>query len=238
MGLRYGVEEATKTADVIVVLDCDVPWIPTQCKPREDAKIVHIDVDPLKQQMPIFYIDAQMRFRADAETSVKQITEAIKGNKEWSDKLKSKEIDERWTKLQQSYQARMRTIKSLATPAKDGSFNTSYLASRLKALLPQDTIYAVEAVTNAGFVHDQIQPVLPGTWINCGGGGLGWSGGGALGVKLASDFEAGGKGKGKFVCQIVGDGTFLFSVPGSVYWIAQKYNIPVLTIVLNNKGEF
>lgn len=237
LGLRYGVEEATKTADVIVVLDCDVPWIPTQCKPREDAKIVHIDVDPLKQQMPVFYIDAQMRFRADAETSVKQITEAIKGNKEWSDKLKGKEIDERWAKLQQSYQARMQTIKSLATPAKDGSFNTSYLASRLKALLPQDTIYAVEAVTNAGFVHDQIQPVLPGTWINCGGGGLGWSGGGALGVKLASDFEAGGKGKGKFVCQIVGDGTFLFSVPGSVYWIAQKYNIPVLTIVLNNKGE-
>jgi len=32
------------------------------------------------------------------------------------------------------------------------------------------------------------------------------------------------------------DGTFLFSVPGSVYWVARKYDIPVLTIVLNNKG--
>lgn len=32
------------------------------------------------------------------------------------------------------------------------------------------------------------------------------------------------------------DGTFLFSVPGSVYWIAKRYNIPVLTIVLNNHG--
>ena len=36
--------------------------------------------------------------------------------------------------------------------------------------------------------------------------------------------------------QVVGDGTFLFSVPGSVYWISQRYNIPILTIVLNNKG--
>jgi len=38
------------------------------------------------------------------------------------------------------------------------------------------------------------------------------------------------------VVQIVGDGTFLFSVPGSVYWISQRYKIPVLTVVLNNKG--
>jgi thiamine pyrophosphate-dependent acetolactate synthase large subunit-like protein len=37
--------------------------------------------------------------------------------------------------------------------------------------------------------------------------------------------------------QIVGDGSFLFSVPGSVYWIARRYNIPILTIVLNNRGE-
>lgn len=109
-------------------------------------------------------------------------------------------------------------------------------------------------MTNAAFVADQVQATIPGTWINCGGGGLGWSGGGALGIKLATDFENGGTNQGdcnagvrryvsiansfagKFVCQIVGDGTYLFSVPGSVYWIAQRYNIPVLTIVLNNKG--
>lgn len=58
-----------------------------------------------------------------------------------------------------------------------------------------------------------------------------------MGIKLASEVEN-GKGKGKFVVQIVGDGTFLFSVPGSVYWICQRYNIPVLTIVLNNKGMY
>lgn len=32
------------------------------------------------------------------------------------------------------------------------------------------------------------------------------------------------------------DGTYLFSVPGSVYWIAARYNIPILTIILNNTG--
>jgi thiamine pyrophosphate-dependent acetolactate synthase large subunit-like protein len=57
-----------------------------------------------------------------------------------------------------------------------------------------------------------------------------------LGLKLASDAQCGGKGKGKFVCQIVGDGTYLFYMPGSVYWISRRYKIPVLTIVLNNNG--
>ena len=42
--------------------------------------------------------------------------------------------------------------------------------------------------------------------------------------------------KGQFVCQIVGDGAFMFSVPSTVFWIAQHYGIPVLTVVLNNKG--
>jgi thiamine pyrophosphate-dependent acetolactate synthase large subunit-like protein len=120
----------------------------------------------------------------------------------------------------------------------DGGFGTGHLCAKLKELCPKDTLWAIEAVTNTAFVHDNLQPTIPGSWINCGGGGLGWSGGGALGIKLASEHEAQLQGgKGKFVVQIVGDGTFLFSVPGSVYWISKRYNIPVLTIVLNNKGK-
>lgn len=61
LGLRYGVDESIKTADVILVLDCDVPWIPTQCKPRKDTLIFQIDVDALKQQMPVHYIYAIAR---------------------------------------------------------------------------------------------------------------------------------------------------------------------------------
>nr|OQO16476.1 hypothetical protein B0A51_13962 [Rachicladosporium sp. CCFEE 5018]OQO24825.1 hypothetical protein B0A51_07638 [Rachicladosporium sp. CCFEE 5018] len=234
LGLRYGVEESIRTADVILCLDVDVPWIPTQCKPKASAKIIHIDVDPLKQQMPVFYIPALARYKADAETAIMQTTAYI--TSKLSAKIESKVFADRWTALQEKHIARVDLIKSQAKPAENGTFACSYLMSEVRKALPQDTIWAVEAVTNTAFVADQIQATLPGSWINCGGGGLGWSGGGALGIKLASDVLAGGKGKGKFVCQVVGDGTYLFSVPGSVYWIAQRYGIPVLTIVLNNKG--
>ncbi|RWA05939.1 hypothetical protein EKO27_g9170 [Xylaria grammica] len=231
LGLRYGNDESIREADAILILDCDVPWIPTQCKPKEGIKIFHIDVDPLKNMMPVAYVPAQHRYRADALTSVEQIIEAAK---DLADKTDAAIINKKWDLLQASYKRRLVTISETAVAAADGSFGTGYLCKTLRTLCPEDTIWAVEAVTNTFFVHDALRPELPGSWINCGGGGLGWSGGGALGVKLASAVEHGGKGK--FVVQIVGDGTYLFSVPGSVYWISKRYQIPVLTIVLNNKG--
>ncbi|KAL2825217.1 hypothetical protein BDW59DRAFT_172498 [Aspergillus cavernicola] len=239
LGLRFGVHDAIKTADLIIVADCDVPWIPTQCKPSESAKIFHIDVDPLKQQMPVFYIPSIQTFRAESATAFKQINEYVASNKRLKQVITSEESAVRGKRREEESQKARQFITELAaTPAggNDAALNASYLMCQVRKTCPLDTIWAIEAVTLTPIVSDQIAATIPNSWINCGGGGLGWSGGGALGIKLATDAEHGGSNKGKFVCQVVGDGTFLFSVPGSVYWIARRYKIPVLTIVLNNKG--
>ncbi|KAL6241837.1 hypothetical protein RBB50_011370 [Rhinocladiella similis] len=247
LGLRYGSEPAITTADFILVVDCDVPWIPTQCKPRPDARIIHVDVDPLKQQMPVFYIPAMARFKADSATAFSQINDYLSSSSELTTALSDKSHAAAAKKRQAAYNARWGQFKELAKIPSDpvhAAIDPHVLGGQIRATVPEDTIFAVEAVTLTGFIADQIAPVLPKSWINCGGGGLGWSGGGALGVKLASDFQhrdlasgdRTGATKGKFVCQIVGDGTFMFSVPSSVYWISQRYDIPILTVVLNNKG--
>lgn len=186
--------------------------------------------------MPVFYIPAQARYRADSFTALSQLNRYISGP-ELSQQLSAETFNQRWAALAEQHKSRLAEIAEAAKPRDDGSFGTGYLCSILRKLVPEDTIFAVEAVTNSYAVHDNIQPVLPGSWVNCGGGGLGWSGGGALGIKLASDYENGGEGKGKFVVHIVGDGTYLFSFPSSVYWICQRYKIPILTVVLNNKGN-
>ncbi|KAL2753078.1 hypothetical protein ACRALDRAFT_1036667 [Sodiomyces alcalophilus JCM 7366] len=236
LGLRFGAEDAIQTADVILVIDCDVPWVNTLCQPRADARVFHIDVDPLKHQMPVFYIKAESRYRARGRAAVEQITTRLRSHEKTAALLDQGQQEAAAAARQESYERRLATIDQTNKLLDNGEFGTGYLCRRLRAMCPKDTIWAVEAVTNTVFVSDNIRPTLPGSWINCGGGGLGWSGGAALGIKLASDTEGGGAGKGKFVVQIVGDGTFLFSVPGSVYWISKRYNIPVLTIVLNNEG--
>lgn len=239
LGLRYSGHELIKTADLILVIDCDVPWVPTQSKPAKSTKIIHIDVDPLKQQMPVFYIDSMATFRADSATALKQINEYLSSDESLQKFIQSQDNITLGEKRKEGYQHIRKEITDLAALPEGGDdapLNVSYLMGQVRKASPADTIWAIEAVTLTHFVSDQISAVLPNSWINCGGGGLGWSGGGALGIKLASDTQHGGPGKGKFVVQVVGDGTYLFSVPGSVYWISRRYNIPTLTIVLNNKG--
>ncbi|KAK2737682.1 hypothetical protein FQN57_007430 [Myotisia sp. PD_48] len=241
LGMRYGVHEAITTADVILVIDCDVPWIPTQCRPSESARIFQIDVDPLKQQMPVHYIYSEATYRADSATALGQLNSYISNHNEILETLEGPEYVSRGAMVNQAYVERIQLLtEQAATPSSglDAPLNPAYLISQVRQACPVNTIWCIEAVTNSGLVAEHIRPNLPMSWINCGGGGLGWSGGAALGMKLATDDlnSARGQGKGKFVCQIVGDGTYLFSVPGSVYWISRRYNIPVLTIILNNKG--
>lgn len=239
LGMRYGIHNAIKTADLILVADCDVPWIPTQCKPSDSAKVIHVDVDPLKQQIPVFYIPSIATFRAESATAFKQINEYIASNdslKQFASSAENTTLGERRQETFQKTRKAVAELASLPFGADEAPLNVSYLMSQVRTGCPIDTIWAVEAVTLAGLVADQVAAYHPKSWINCGGGGLGWSGGGALGIKLATDLEHGGNNKGKFVCQVVGDGTYLFSVPGSVYWVSRRYNIPILTIVLNNKG--
>ncbi|KAB5580254.1 thiamine pyrophosphate enzyme, N-terminal TPP binding domain-containing protein [Coniochaeta sp. 2T2.1] len=236
LGVQYGNDNSIRTADMILVIDCDVPWINTQCAPASGAMIIHLDSDPLKQQMPLFYIDAVLRCRVSTEVALKQIIQRLETDLSSQIAARKRTFDKRWSLLQESYKQKIEHIDSQAVPNPDGSYGPHYLISQVRKSCPADTIWVVEAVTNTFTVAEQIRPTIPGSWFNCGGGGLGWSGGGALGIKLATDVEHGGKGKGKFVCQIVGDGCFLFSMPSSVHWIAQRYEIPVLTIVLNNDG--
>ncbi|GLA55757.1 hypothetical protein AnigIFM63604_002706, partial [Aspergillus niger] len=239
LGMRFGVHDAIKSADFILVADCDVPWIPTLCKPSDSARIVHVDVDPLKQQIPVAYIPTIATFRAESATAFKQLNGYVASNPSIQQTIQSDENRARGKRRAEAFQKTRQAIYNLARLPPGGDvapLNANYLISQLRQSCPSDTIWAIESVTLTANVADQIAPTLPKSWINCGGGGLGWSGGGALGIKLATDAKHGGSNKGKFVCQIVGDGTYLFSVPGSVYWVARRYNIPILTIVLNNKG--
>ena len=57
-------------------------------------------------------------------------------------------------------------------------------------------------------------------------GGLGWGLGAALGAKLAAPE--------KLVVATVGDGAYMFTNPTVCHWVADKFALPVLTVVFNN----
>ncbi|KAJ5929009.1 hypothetical protein N7466_007965 [Penicillium verhagenii] len=235
LGTKYGAHKAIETSDVILVIDCDVPWIPTRCKPSDAAKIYHIDVDPLKQNMSLFYINSTATYEAESTTALKQLVNFISSSERLGDILSSPDSVTARTSRCTAHQEWRTSIESFAAYSRkdDASISAQYLASRLRKYCPPDTIWVVEAVTLTETIAEGISATLPHTWINCGASGLGWSGGAALGVKLASKHLG---QHDKFICQIVGDGGYMFSIPSSVYWISGRYKLPILTIVLNNRG--
>src|SRR5262249_13854465 len=52
MNIGYDLGDYFDGADVIVVLESDVPWIPKSRTPKADAKIIHIGMDPLLLRYP------------------------------------------------------------------------------------------------------------------------------------------------------------------------------------------
>ncbi|OJJ35838.1 hypothetical protein ASPWEDRAFT_60029 [Aspergillus wentii DTO 134E9] len=229
LGTRWGAHPAVATADVILVLDCDVPWVSTQCRPSGSAKIFHIDIDPLKPQMTLCDIPSLATFRADSAMSFKQLNRCINNCA-----LMKSQIAQTMSYRDGFYRYRRLSNEHIPVYGPRDPLNAFHLIKEVRKFCPEDTIWAVEAATLSSIVANQVAATHPKSWFTCGGG-HGWSGGGALGIKLATDFLRGGKGKGKFVCQIVGDGGYMSSIPSSVYWISHRYGIPVLTIMLNNE---
>src|SRR5581483_1151407 len=53
MNLGYDPHRWLKQADVILVLESNVPWLPVQAMPKPDCKVIQCGYDPLHQQIPI-----------------------------------------------------------------------------------------------------------------------------------------------------------------------------------------
>jgi acetolactate synthase-1/2/3 large subunit len=108
------------------------------------------------------------------------------------------------------------------------SITLAWLSACIREAIDEDTIIVNEAITSSGFVLKHIPRNKPGTFFNNGGSSLGWSGGAAIGAKLARP--------DKMVVCLTGDGTYMLSVPSSVHYVARRYKTPFLTVIYNNQG--
>ncbi|MFZ2029866.1 MAG: thiamine pyrophosphate-dependent enzyme, partial [Vitreimonas sp.] len=104
----------------------------------------------------------------------------------------------------------------------------AFVFATLNAKLSQHDVVINEAIRNGPVLQEHITRTKPQSYVGLAGGGLGFSGGMALGLKLAQPERR--------VVQIIGDGGYHFSSPDSVYAVAQQYRIPIFTVVLDNGG--
>jgi acetolactate synthase-1/2/3 large subunit len=213
---------ALAEADFILVVDSDVPWIPTVSKPSNSASIAILDVDPLKQSTPLWSIKARQCYQADAATAFAQLNA----------RLDRVEIDEEAAERRRRHYAERHRKRKAGVDRLEASsgdvITPEYLTACVRRQVGLEAIVLNEGITNYPAICDHMAREHPGTMFASGGGSLGWSGGAAIGMKLAAP--------GKTFVALTGDGSYMFSAPSAVHWMARRYRTPFLQIIYNNRG--
>jgi acetolactate synthase-1/2/3 large subunit len=167
---------ALAEADVVLVIDSDVPWIPTSSAPdrrgrhlshrrrsaqNADAAVVHLRARPVRRR---------------CRTALGQL------NASWTGTL-----TRRWTERRARW-AELHAIRR-AQAGREGTPQwvlTGRVSDRaLRRYLTPDTLVVNEGISNYQPIFDHLALTRARRMFTSGGGSLGWHGGAAIGAKLA-----------------------------------------------------
>ena len=222
----YDAKAAIAAADVGLLLDVDVPWLPKYVPDNPALAWIQVDVDALKKDFPMWGFPTELRVQGDCASVLAQVLAIVRAKADTGFRERAARRVAGWAQENAAREARIRA--AAAQPGEVGAINPDFLCAALQAQLTADDVVVNEAIRNTPPVLNQMVRTRPQTYLGLAGGGLGFSGGAALGARLA--------GPAGRVVQVVGDGSFHFSAPTAVYAVAQQYGLPIFTVVLDNGG--
>src|SRR4029450_6969486 len=231
---HLGVSSAAyiKDADVIVVVECDVPWYPFQGKPPDNAKIIQIARDPNYSGIPIRSFPKDISIGGDPKSALELLAQELKRQP------RNDVLAQRAQRIRAQHQQHRERVKQKAEKASgERPIDTAWLSYCVDQVRDRDTLI----VNDHGVSQEHLSLSEPASYF--GGspaGGLGWGIGGALGLKLAHPEKTviGSVGDGKYMCNRtiarVAAGPYMFTTPTACHFVSQAYDLPMLTIVCNN----
>ena len=222
----YNPAAFTEQADFGLMVDVDVPWIPKTTRVNPNAYWAQLDVDAIKRDIPMWGFPLNARIEGDSVRLITQLIEIIESSATPEFKTKAAA---RGLALKTAHAQNRQKAASLAQArGVVNAINPHYLCAVMGQKIDLHDVVLNEAIRNTMAVFEQIPREVPGSLMGLSGGGLGFSAGTALGIKLA-------QAKNR-VIHFVGDGSFYFSNPSSVYAVANQYDLPILTVLLDNGG--
>jgi acetolactate synthase-1/2/3 large subunit len=214
------------SADLILILDHDVPYIPTRVTPSPEAVVVQIDLDPVKERIPLWGFPLTIPIRADTGRALDLIaqhaTELMSASARHRIEARRAELTARHERQRADWQAAALEASAARPIAAEW---LSYCVGQLQREAP-DCIFVDETVTSNQTLWRYLDASEPGTLFGSGGSGLGWGLGAAVGIKLAKTDRP--------VVLLVGDGSFVFGEPLAALWAARANSAPILVVIFNN----
>ena len=217
--LHHGFDPAPylDDADPIVVIESDVPWLPSIKAPRATARIAHIGEDPAYLGYPMRGFASHLSIAASAGVALSALEAAMQRRE---DRLGASPARRAWAQARaQAFrlQARSRVCADAA------HISPEYLSQCIAEVAGPDGLIINEYQLRL----EHCARLRPGTYFALSpAGGLGWSVGAALGARLAAP--------GRLVVAAIGDGGFIFANPTACHWAAAAHALPILIVIFNN----
>lgn len=214
-----------KDADMVLVLEADVPWVPGRNSPPDDAFVAAVGHDPIKLTIPTYEFTADLRLSADPTLTIEAITDAARGLLGDDDRSR---ISERTERLTASSIAHFAAIKEEAeTAGQDTPISPIWVSYQIGKLVDGNTIIMDETLPTPR-MREFMPNDRPGSYFSNPGSSGGWSPGAALGAKLAAP--------DKDIIAVTGDGFYMFGTPAPALWAAAHHDAPYLMVVYTNRS--
>ena len=228
--LYLGVQtiQHSKEADVLFFIDTDVPWEPPSRRfIRSDAKIIHLERDPLFTGIPGWGFPADLPITGCSEISLPALTSMVRLKLQKS-KTKQNHLEERRKRIEAEHHTMWRQVEASIDAVKNEQpISPLWVSKCIGDVIDEKTIIVNETVTSK--LADVIHLNRPGSQFGTPlAGHLGWGLGAAIGVKLGAPEAT--------VIAAEGDGSYMFCAPTACHFTAQKYRVPFLTVVYNNQA--
>ncbi|MFJ4620867.1 thiamine pyrophosphate-dependent enzyme [Streptomyces sp. NPDC088812] len=212
------------TADLILLVNCRVPFYPPSRKPSQ-AKIVVIDEVPQRPHVVYQVLFADTYLEGNVANTLRQLTKRAK-------ELDETAVAERLAAQETRFAAEQAAVAQAETKAGERAGDAEgvdpvLVAATLRRLLDgKDGIVVDETITHSRIVKRHLRTDAPDSYFYVQGG-LGQGIAVALGVKLAAPDRP--------VVFTVGDGAFAYNPVIQSYDASKAYDLPVLIVVFNNR---
>lgn len=221
MNLGYDLNPLLGQADVILVVDVAVPWLPATDKVRDDAKVIHMGADPLHSYVPLRGHPCDIALACGTDVGLTALDEAMsahEGRVKANIDKRRRALAEMWRKQRDGWAARLDKARN------EKPLHPVWVTHCINQLKSDDTI----VVKESALASTHIDITQPGTLLNAGAAsGLGHGLGVALGAKLAAP--------DRLVIGTHGDGSYMFGNPIASHYVGAEQKLPILSVIFNNQ---
>jgi len=221
--LGFNPSPFVKQADLILVVESHVPWIPAFANTGHNPKVIQIGIDPLSSRIPMRSFPADLSLAGNPALTLRRLCSALDKGLD-----KGQPDRERIEARTNVYASEHRRVLQAAQSQAIADVSKSAITKQFLSYCIGEAIDDKVTIWNEYNLDPQLVPRrLPDSWFeNSIASGLGWSLGAALGGQLANPDQT--------MVVTLGDGSYLFNTPLSAHYVAAACNLPILVIVFND----